>query len=129
LGAANVHGTRSRIDDVRSGAVTTPEQRAQQIPCRFVQFVYFDHWRSSALRTISATEAKQNLGALLDSAQSEPITIRRQNRDIAVVLSAREYDRLRAINVDEFERFCDRIGQRAVAGGLTDEKLAEILAE
>jgi prevent-host-death family protein len=81
------------------------------------------------MRTISATEAKQNLGALLDSAQSEPITIRRQNRDIAVVLSAREYDRLRAINVDEFERFCDRIGQRAVAGGLTEEKLAEILAE
>ncbi|MEA2767899.1 MAG: hypothetical protein QOD93_861 [Acetobacteraceae bacterium] len=81
------------------------------------------------MRTISATEAKQNLGALLDSAQSEPITIRRQNRDIAVVLSAREYDRLRAINVDEFERFCDRIGQRAVANGLTEEKLAEILAE
>jgi prevent-host-death family protein len=81
------------------------------------------------MRTISATEAKQNLGALLDSAQSEPITIRRQNRDIAVVLSAREYDRLRAINVDEFERFCDRIGQPAVANGLTEEKLAEILAE
>jgi prevent-host-death family protein len=81
------------------------------------------------MRTMSATEAKQNLGALLDSAQSEPVTIRRQNRDIAVVLSAREYDRLRAINVDEFERFCDRIGQRATAGGLTEEKLGEILAE
>jgi prevent-host-death family protein len=81
------------------------------------------------MRTISATEAKQNLGALLDSAQSEPVTIRRQNRDIAVVLSAREYDRLRAINVEELERFCDRIGQRAAANGLTEEKLAEILAE
>jgi prevent-host-death family protein len=81
------------------------------------------------MRTMSATEAKQNLGALLDSAQSEPVTIRRQNRDIAVVLSAREYDRLRAINVEEFERFCDRIGQRAAANGLTEEKLAEILAE
>jgi prevent-host-death family protein len=83
----------------------------------------------SMMRTISATEAKQNLGALLDSAQSEPVTIRRQNRDIAVVLSAREYDRLRAINIDEFERFCDRVGQRAMASGLTEEKLAEILAE
>jgi prevent-host-death family protein len=81
------------------------------------------------MRTVTATEAKQNLGALLDSAQSEPVTIRRQNRDIAVVLSTREYDRLRAINVDEFERFCDRIGQRAMANGLTEEKLAEILAE
>ena len=80
------------------------------------------------MRTISATDAKQNLGALLDSAQSEPVTIRRQNRDIAVVLSVREYDRLRAINVDEFERFCARIGPRATADGLTEEKLSEILA-
>ena len=81
------------------------------------------------MRSVSATEAKQNLGALLDSAQSEPVVIRRQKRDIAVILSAREYDRLRAINATEFERFCDRIGERAEESGLTDAKLAEILAE
>lgn len=81
------------------------------------------------MRYVSATEAKQNLGALLDSAQSEPVVIRRQKRDIAVVLSPREYDRLRAINTAEFERFCDRIGERAAAAGLTEAKLAEILSE
>ncbi|WP_216855954.1 type II toxin-antitoxin system Phd/YefM family antitoxin [Acidisphaera sp. S103] len=27
------------------------------------------------MRTMSATEAKQNMGALLDTAQSEPVTI------------------------------------------------------
>jgi prevent-host-death family protein len=81
------------------------------------------------MRTVSATEAKQNLGALLDTAQSEPVVIRRQKRDIAVILSAREYDRLRAINAAEFERFCDRIGEQAVAVGLTEAKLAEILSE
>ncbi|MEA2740931.1 MAG: hypothetical protein QOH05_4238 [Acetobacteraceae bacterium] len=81
------------------------------------------------MRTVSATEAKQNLGALLDTAQSEPVVIRRQKRDIAVILSAREYDRLRAINAAEFERFCDRIGEQAVAAGPTEAKLAEILSE
>jgi len=81
------------------------------------------------MRTMSATEAKQNMGALLDTAQSEPVTIRRQNRDIAVVLSTREYDRLRAINLAELTRFCDRIGQRAEAAGMTEEKLAKLLAE
>ncbi len=81
------------------------------------------------MRTISATEAKQNLGALLDSAQREPVVIRRQKRDIAVVLSPQEYDRLRAINTEEFERFCDQVGARAAEAGLTEGKLAEILAE
>jgi prevent-host-death family protein len=81
------------------------------------------------MRSVTATEAKQNLGALLDSAQSEPVVIRRQNRDIAVVLSPREYDRLRAINAEEFERFCDRIGAQAAGAGMTEAKLAEILSE
>jgi prevent-host-death family protein len=81
------------------------------------------------MRTVSATEAKQNLGALLDSAQREPVVIRRQKRDIAVILSAQEYDRLRAINTAEFERFCDRVDEQAAASGLTEAKLAEILSE
>jgi prevent-host-death family protein len=81
------------------------------------------------MRTVSATEAKQKLGALLDSAQREPVVIRRQKRDIAVILSAQEYDRLRAINTAEFERFCDRVGEQAEAAGLTEAKLAEILSE
>ena len=79
------------------------------------------------MRTISATEAKQNLGALLDTAQHEPVVIRRHDRDVAVILSPREYDRLRAINLAEFDQFCDRIGARATEQGLTDEKLAALL--
>ena len=63
------------------------------------------------MRYVSATEAKQRLAALLDAAQREPVTIRRQNRDVAVLLSPQEYDRLRAVNIDEFERFCDRVAE------------------
>jgi prevent-host-death family protein len=79
------------------------------------------------MRYVSATEAKQRLAALLDAAQREPVMIRRQKRDVAVILSPQEYDRLRALNVDEFERFCDRIAQQAAARGLTEDKLAAIL--
>ena len=81
------------------------------------------------MRYISATEAKQRLAALLDAAQSEPVVIRRQKRDVAVLLSARDYERLRALNVEEFERFCDRIGERAAARGLTEDTLADLLAD
>ena len=81
------------------------------------------------MRTVSATEAKQKFAAVLDAAQREPITIRRQNREVAVLLSAEEYERLRALNVEEFERFCYIIAERAAARGLTEDKLAEILAD
>ena len=81
------------------------------------------------MRYVSATDAKQRLAALLDAAQREPVVIRRQKRDVAVILSPQEYDRLRALNIDEFERFCDRVAQQAAARGLTEDKLAAILRD
>nr|MBA3504280.1 type II toxin-antitoxin system Phd/YefM family antitoxin [Betaproteobacteria bacterium] len=65
------------------------------------------------MRSVSATEAKQRLAALLDAAQREPIVIRRQKRDAAVLLSPREYDRLRGLNAAEFQKFCDRVAEKA----------------
>jgi PHD/YefM family antitoxin component YafN of YafNO toxin-antitoxin module len=44
------------------------------------------------LQAISATDA--NLATLLNRAQHEPLMIRSNDRDIAVVLSATEYQRL-----------------------------------
>lgn len=81
------------------------------------------------MQFVSATEAKQRLAAILDAVQREPVTIRRQNREVAVVLSPRDYERLRGLNISEFEQFCDRVGEYAVNKGLSEQKLAEILAE
>ncbi len=81
------------------------------------------------MRSVSATEAKQRLAALLDAAQREPVVIRRQKRDVAVLLSAQEYERLRGLNAAEFQRFCDRVAGEAGARGLTEEVLAEILSD
>lgn len=81
------------------------------------------------MRTISATEAKQRLAALLDAAQREPVVIQRQQRSVAVVLSLTDYNRLRGENVAELDRFCDIIGQRAAERGLTEAKLDELLTD
>jgi prevent-host-death family protein len=94
-----------------------------------VHFVYNGQIGVLIMQYISATEAKQRLAALLDAAQREPIVIRRQDRDVAVVMSAKEFDRLRGLDVAEFRALCDRIGRAAVARGLTEDKLAEILDE
>ena len=79
------------------------------------------------MRTVTATEAKQRLAAVLDQAQHEPIMICRQKREVAVVLSPREYERLRGLNLQELDQYCERIGAQAAERGLTEEKLAEIL--
>lgn len=92
-----------------------------------VQFIHFAY--NGHMQYISATDAKQRLAALLDAAQREPVVIRRQNRDVAVLLSTQEYDRLRALNATELQRFCDRVAEGAAARGITEDKLAEILAD
>ena len=79
------------------------------------------------MRYVSATEAKQKLAALLDASQRGPVTIRRQKRDVAVLLSPQEYERLRALNAAEFQRFCDRVAVKAARRGLTAGKLAKML--
>jgi len=81
------------------------------------------------MKTVTATDAKQRLAALLDAAQREPVLIRRQNRDVAVIMSAEEYDRIRGVNNVELKRLCERVSAQAAARGLTDEILADLLKD
>lgn len=81
------------------------------------------------MKTVAATEAKNRLGAILDEAQREPVVISRQARNIAVVLSMEDYERLRSGNVQAFLDLRDDVAAEARAQGLTDETLAELLTE
>jgi antitoxin Phd len=46
------------------------------------------------MKTLAATEAKNRFGELIDMAQSGPVRVQRQGRDVAVVLSPEEFRRL-----------------------------------
>ena len=78
--------------------------------------------------TVSATHAKQNFAAMIDAAQREPVRIQRHERDLAVLISAEEYDRLNKNRWAEFDRLASLAAAQAKANGLTEEALDEILA-
>ncbi len=81
------------------------------------------------MKSVAATEAKNRLGAILDEAQREPIVIRRQDRDIAVVMSMADYERLRSGNVRAFLELRSQVAVQAAAAGLTEDRLASLLTD
>lgn len=48
------------------------------------------------MKTMSAREAKNGFGLLIDTARAEPVRIEKHGRGVVVVLSVEEYERLSA---------------------------------
>lgn len=50
------------------------------------------------MKHMSAKDAKNGFGCLLDTARAEPVTIEKHRRAVVVVLSVEEYERLRGLD-------------------------------
>ena len=79
--------------------------------------------------TVSATYAKQNFAAILDQSQREPVRIQRHDREVAVLVSADEYERIHQLRVKELIRLSEENGRYAESQGMTDELLEQLLAD
>ena len=55
-----------------------------------------DIW-GELMKRMSAKDAKNGFGFLLDTARAEPVTIEKHGRAVVVVLSIEEYERLRGL--------------------------------
>ena len=79
------------------------------------------------MRYTTDPNVEPKLATLLDAAQREPVIIERDQQEVAVLVSAREYDRLSGKATRKFNEFCDSIADKAAARGLIEEKLDEFL--
>ncbi|KHG39283.1 MULTISPECIES: type II toxin-antitoxin system Phd/YefM family antitoxin [Aphanizomenon] len=81
------------------------------------------------MQFVSDTEVNQAFAAVIDKVQREPVTIRQQNRDVAVIMSIEDYQRITRINIQEFQQCRKNIGRKAQERGLTEDKLNKLLSE
>ena len=81
------------------------------------------------MQTFTANEAKTRFGELIDRVQREPIQVTRRNRVVGVMVSAEDYHAMRAFYADRLRHTLKESAAEAAAKGLTDEQLAQLLAD
>lgn len=81
------------------------------------------------MRIDTSKSPSPDVAALMDAAQNGPVFLERGETDVAVVISAEQYSRMRRVAVSELLEFCDRMSDKAAANGLTEEKLEELLSD
>jgi len=81
------------------------------------------------MHTFTANEAKTRFGELIDRVQREPTQVTRRNRVVGVMVSAEDYHAMRAFYADRLRHTLKQSAEEAAAKGLTDEKLAQLLAD
>ncbi len=79
--------------------------------------------------TMTTDEAKTHFDQLLDKAQREPVQVTRHDRVVGVMISAEDYEAMRAYYADRLRQTLRESAEGAAAPGLTEEKLAELLAD
>lgn len=81
------------------------------------------------MQTFTANEAKTRFGEFLDIAQREPVRVMRHDRVVGVMVSAQDYEAMRAFYADRLRTSLRESAETAAASGLTEEKLAKLLAD
>jgi len=81
------------------------------------------------MKTISALDAKNRFGELIEAAQREPVAVTRNGRPSVIVVSADAYERRRRMARERLRQAMDRASASAKQRSLTGAKLAKLLAD
>ncbi|MBK6613417.1 type II toxin-antitoxin system prevent-host-death family antitoxin [Ottowia sp.] len=81
------------------------------------------------MQTFTANEAKTRFGELIDRVQREPVRVTRRNRVVGVMVSAEDYEAMRAFYANRLRHHLKQSASDAAAQGLTDETLEQLLTD
>jgi len=81
------------------------------------------------MKSIDEAEARARLDEILEEAQRQPIVIRREGQDAAVVVSVSSYERLRREDISAFLQVRKNVAAEAAASGLSEDELDRLLRD
>ncbi|MCB1627685.1 MAG: type II toxin-antitoxin system Phd/YefM family antitoxin [Xanthomonadales bacterium] len=81
------------------------------------------------MQTYTANEAKTRFGEFLDRVQREPVRVMRHERVVGVMVSAQDYEAMRAFYADRLQRTLDDSATAANQAGLSEADLARLLSD
>ena len=79
--------------------------------------------------TYTANDAKTKFGEFIDRVQQGPVRVTRRDRVVGVMVSADDFEGMRAFYADRLQNTMARVSQRAADKGLTPRALAKLLAD
>ena len=81
------------------------------------------------MQTVTANEAKTRFGEFIDRAQRAPVGVMRHDRMVGVMVSAQDYEAMRAFFANRLQHSVNEAADAAVSAGLTPEALDALLAD
>jgi prevent-host-death family protein len=81
------------------------------------------------MKSVTALEAKNRLGEVLEAAQRQPVSITRNGRPSVVMISAESYARRQKVAREHLRQAMQRAGEHAAAHGMNADVLDHLLAD
>ncbi len=81
------------------------------------------------MKTITAIDAKNKFGQLIEAAQRQPVTVTKKGRASVVVMSVADYERRKKRAWKNVLKVMDETADYAASQGLTESRLERLLAD
>ncbi len=77
------------------------------------------------MKTITSTEARQNFSAVISAVEENPVTISKQDKEVAVIISSARYQELKKLE----DILYGKAAELAIKEGFaSDNEVSELLA-